>query len=299
MRLSSGSGLTGLSGIRKRSVRNGIILLRPLLDFPKERLRETLRAYKQEWVEDPSNDNPRFFRGRLRQFIQEEGLTPSRLDQVIRKLQLDADFIQDVVNKAIHEMVQVHEGGYLSIKKESFDELHPAIAQRLLSFLMKWYSNADYAPRTTQMSGIMNKIQRGVPFTVGGIYWQMTPENIFLFREKRVVKEEISIASLEEKTLWDHRFWIDPQIKEYVPEDTILGSLGHLSFNLSGSSPRVRSTSRGPWKSLQYNGHLLGSRLRGNDARRVEEEVPPLSSSPLGKRKGCCYSSFMLQYFGM
>ncbi|MBA3814191.1 MAG: tRNA lysidine(34) synthetase TilS [Alphaproteobacteria bacterium] len=247
LRLSSGSGLTGLSGMKKRTVRDGILFLRPILDFPKECLVATLSAHNQEWIEDPSNHNPHFFRGRLRQFLSEEGLVSGRLNQVIKKLQMDADFIQSSLENAIAHVVQAHDSGYLAVKKEYFSALHPAIAKRLLSFLMQWFSNADYSPRATQVTGVMDKIKKGIPFTTGGIYWVFSHEEIFLFRERRAIQQGFSISSLQEKTLWDQRFWIDPQLKEYVPEGTILGSLKSGWLN---STVETKSLSRAtPWKS--------------------------------------------------
>lgn len=226
LRLSSGSGLDGLGGIKKRTTRNGIVFFRPLLDFSKERIKATLLAQNQEWIEDPSNQNPHFFRGRLRNFFQEEGLSSFRLLQVIKKLQRDADFIQSSLQKTIETTVQVHDGGYLTVKRQFFNELHPAIGSRLLSFLLQWFSNADYAPRTTQVAGILDKIKRGSTFTMGGIYWTFSREDIFLFREMNAIAEGFLLAPLQEKTLWDQRFWIDPKLKEYVPKETMLGSLG-------------------------------------------------------------------------
>jgi tRNA(Ile)-lysidine synthase len=236
LRLSSGSGLDGLSGIKKRTFRDGILFLRPLLDFPKERLKETLLAHNQEWIEDPSNQSSRFFRGRMRQFLSEEGLSSFRLSQIMKKFQGDGDFIQVSVTKAINDMVQLNEGGYLTVKKDSFNELHPAIAKRLLSFLLQWFLNPDYPPRESKIIGILEKIKKESFFTAGGIYWVFSPEEIFLFRERRAIDEGFSVSVLKEKTLWDQRFWIDPRLKDYVPNDIVIGPLGVFNKKVSSQS---------------------------------------------------------------
>ncbi|HXG02577.1 MAG TPA: tRNA lysidine(34) synthetase TilS [Candidatus Binatia bacterium] len=62
MRLLEGSGLRGLAGIPP--VRGRII--RPLLDLRRSALRAALAEAGLEWVEDPSNRDPRFFRNRIR-----------------------------------------------------------------------------------------------------------------------------------------------------------------------------------------------------------------------------------------
>ena len=66
MRLARGAGVDGLAAIPPVSSRDGIALLRPLLDVPKQRLAAQLRADGIAWHEDPSNANSNFERVRVR-----------------------------------------------------------------------------------------------------------------------------------------------------------------------------------------------------------------------------------------
>ncbi|GFO83211.1 MAG: hypothetical protein A49_28380 [Methyloceanibacter sp.] len=66
MRLKRGSGLDGLAAIPEEGSWAGLTLLRPLLDIPKDRLVATAEAAGLPFVADPSNDDARFERGRLR-----------------------------------------------------------------------------------------------------------------------------------------------------------------------------------------------------------------------------------------
>lgn len=83
MRLAAGSGVDGLAGMRPVEVRgDDIVILRPLLAVPHERLCATLRAAGQEWADDPTNINQNYVRPRLRAaagVLAAEGLTPMRL----------------------------------------------------------------------------------------------------------------------------------------------------------------------------------------------------------------------------
>ena len=54
MRLQRGSGVDGLAAMQERTMRNGIEILRPLLDIAPEALRAYLREQGVQWVEDPS-----------------------------------------------------------------------------------------------------------------------------------------------------------------------------------------------------------------------------------------------------
>jgi tRNA(Ile)-lysidine synthase len=66
MRLSRGSGIAGLAGMARRSARGDVVVLRPLLDVPKEQLVATLRRAKIDFAIDPTNRDLAYTRPRLR-----------------------------------------------------------------------------------------------------------------------------------------------------------------------------------------------------------------------------------------
>lgn len=68
MRLNRGSGLSGLSGIRPRQALGdmGAALVRPLLGWRRTELAQIVAAAGWHAVADPSNEDPRFDRVRLR-----------------------------------------------------------------------------------------------------------------------------------------------------------------------------------------------------------------------------------------
>ena len=76
-RLVRGSGIAGLRGMEAVSRREGILHFRPLLSVPKADLIAFCEAQDTPYASDPSNDNPRYARTRLRQLLaqlQKEGL---------------------------------------------------------------------------------------------------------------------------------------------------------------------------------------------------------------------------------
>jgi tRNA(Ile)-lysidine synthase len=89
MRLAHGSGLSGLAGIRRTGQRDGVALLRPLLDLAKARLLATLRKARLTFAEDPSNLDPRFARVRMRRLapaLAGEGLDAARLALLAKRI---------------------------------------------------------------------------------------------------------------------------------------------------------------------------------------------------------------------
>ena len=76
-RLARGSGIGGLAGMAREVVRHDIRLARPLLDLPKTDLLAICDDAGQPYLLDPSNENPRFARARLRRLasvLEREGM---------------------------------------------------------------------------------------------------------------------------------------------------------------------------------------------------------------------------------
>ena len=88
-RIARGSGVSGLTGMTHVAPvpvpeGQGMMLVRPLLGFPKARLIATLKAANIAYATDPSNTDPRFTRPRFRALmplLAREGLTAERLAQ--------------------------------------------------------------------------------------------------------------------------------------------------------------------------------------------------------------------------
>ena len=69
MRLGRAAGANGLSVIPRRRLHQGIVLLRPCLSLRRDDLRAYLDRQGIAWVDDPSNDDPRFDRVRARRAL--------------------------------------------------------------------------------------------------------------------------------------------------------------------------------------------------------------------------------------
>ncbi len=89
MRMAHGSGPAGLGGMKRRSERDGLVLLRPLLGVAKARLVATALARDLAFVTDPGNSEARFERVRWRRLtpaLAAEGLDARRLGVLSRRL---------------------------------------------------------------------------------------------------------------------------------------------------------------------------------------------------------------------
>jgi tRNA(Ile)-lysidine synthase len=140
IRLSRGSGITGLAGMaRAAAVPDGVVrdvvLLRPLLDLSKARLIATVEAAGLDYADDPSNRDPRFTRARVRALmpaLAREGLDTPRLSQFARRLRRAEAALAVAAEGAWQSHAQVHAGDVPVIALDRLFALPAEIQVRLL-----------------------------------------------------------------------------------------------------------------------------------------------------------------------
>jgi len=108
LRLAAGSGLAGLAGMRRETIRGAVRHVRPLLDIPKARLVATCLERGWHYTEDPSNRNIERTRARWRErlmpLLAAEGLDAARLARLAARL-ARADDALDRVAQAVYARV--------------------------------------------------------------------------------------------------------------------------------------------------------------------------------------------------
>ncbi len=134
-RIARGSGIGGLAGIRRRRERDGIVLLRPLLEIAKTRLIATLRQARISFADDPSNRDPRFLRARLRELapgLEREGINAAKLALLARRLARANAAIEQVAAEEWKRALCGVSRGVLEFDAPSYFALPAEIALRLL-----------------------------------------------------------------------------------------------------------------------------------------------------------------------
>lgn len=132
--LARGSGPSGLKGM---AVREGMVH-RPLLELPRETLRQALRDAGVEWWDDPHNDDDRFARSRVRTKVLpllEQELGPGVADSLTRTASLfrqDSEALDGFAQACISEHVDAETVGQRSVGVEILLEHSSAISSRVL-----------------------------------------------------------------------------------------------------------------------------------------------------------------------
>ncbi|MBF0250703.1 MAG: tRNA lysidine(34) synthetase TilS [Alphaproteobacteria bacterium] len=154
MRLRKGTGLLGLAAMpARRPLGEGVTLVRPLLDTPKARLRATLRAAGQDWIEDPSNRDGKFERVRARALLAglaDEGVTPDRLARAARA----AGYLRRVLEAEADDVLEraVTRGSPPVLDRAVFFAAHEVVREIALGRLLARIGGDGYPPRRVKMA---------------------------------------------------------------------------------------------------------------------------------------------------
>lgn len=164
MRLQRGSGLQGLCAIREVSDWNGLKILRPLLHYHPEELKEYLNNKGIEWVEDESNQDKRYLRNRVRSFLplleKNTGVSVDKLAQAAANLQSAEDFIESQVEGLFATDIRCDGDEVFSFTYNSYLQWHNELKFRVLARLCK----RQYIPRAQRVIKAIGRLNK-LPFT--------------------------------------------------------------------------------------------------------------------------------------
>ncbi|MCI7487314.1 MAG: tRNA lysidine(34) synthetase TilS [Alphaproteobacteria bacterium] len=197
MRLQRGSGLEGLCGIRGYSVREGLVILRPLLAVNPENLRDYLRQRAIVWVEDESNRDTTFLRGKIRQYLPELteniGINIEKICNAVHNLQSAEDYIEQQLDLLLAHDVIWDFGTVCRFRYVDYLSWHKEMKFRVLARLCR----REYIPRAERVLALANALNT-LPFTgatLGG------REIVLAYDWVWVVPERIS-KRVQSRKLW-------------------------------------------------------------------------------------------------
>ena len=256
MRLSHGSGLDGLSSMAAIRDVDSIKIIRPVMEFTREQLRATCERFNVEWVEDPSNQNKKYLRVKLREFeklLAEEGMTPARITKSIQKLEDARQALQYMTDKSIEESVEIYPEGHVKLKLNSWKEYPHDIQRRVLTESLqlvypKTYKTGYDAIEQTRLDLLGDSFAGK---TLSGC--EIFPEksgDVWISREFNTIECNIAVKSGD---VWDKRFLLagfaddtlelgvlgDKGLSELRKNEDIAKNLEHLPFKIKRILPAV------------------------------------------------------------
>lgn len=215
LRLARGSGVYGLASMAPASQMlvhgEAIALIRPLLSFPKERLKQTLVDRGLPWIEDPSNKAEQYDRVKVRQLLANpplEGFRAERLAATAARLRRTRDALEFYENEWLKSCVTPLDDGSLLFDAGAVDSAPEEIVLRGLSSMLRYVSGAHYVPRAEKLQRLAEAIMSPgfEGYTLYGVQVASSGESgLAFFRELRAAEGRIPA---EDGNCWDNRFEI-------------------------------------------------------------------------------------------
>jgi tRNA(Ile)-lysidine synthase len=223
IRLGRGSGVHGLKGMAAIREQNGILLCRPLLKVPPERLKATLTARKKSWIDDPSNHNLKYTRTKMRQLVgilRDSGVSVARISHAMDNLSRADDALQHYALLHLQQSGHAHPQGYIHLNTKSFLDAPEEIVLRCLKSLLMAVSGNAIPPRFENLLVLWQVLP--TPFrkcTLHGCLIYRTGETVTICREPAACVDEQPVT---ENAHWDGRFLL----KSFAVQQGVIKALG-------------------------------------------------------------------------
>ena len=188
IRMLRGSGLKGLVSLEKKTTLNKINIIRPLLKFNKKDLEFISKFVFDFFIKDPSNDDTKYTRIRVRKIIDEfkkNGLDKDKLFLTLKNLKTSNHALSFYVekNKKFNSFFY-KDKRELVLSKNFFNHPYEVIF-RSISDLIKIVGNKHNATRGKKIDNILQKIRQNrlKKETLGGCVIKKVNQTVIISEE--------------------------------------------------------------------------------------------------------------------
>ena len=168
MNLSRGSGLYGLSGMMQESERDGIKILRPLLEVPRSEIKQYCDDNNIKYYTDSMNSDEHYTRVKMRKnrhlLNDELGISDSRILLAIQNLGRTRQWMDKYIANRL-ELV-LRPWGTMFAESFLFDEAEE-IRLKLLGLMIQKIGGGDYLPRLNSLQNALCNLRSDCQFTLG------------------------------------------------------------------------------------------------------------------------------------
>ncbi len=161
LRRDRASGPDGLAGMAAVAERAELRLLRPLLSVPRARLRAALAAAGQGWIEDPTNRDPAFARGRLRLAGAASGAMAARLARAARSAGIARAAREKDVAELLARCAAFAGPDRIAADAANLAGAAPEAGRRALARLLMAVGGRDYPPRGDRLTALHAALVEG------------------------------------------------------------------------------------------------------------------------------------------
>jgi tRNA(Ile)-lysidine synthase len=188
IRILRGSGLKGLISLDKEVHLNQVNLIRPLIEIDKNDLIYICNYIFGTYVKDPSNEDDKFKRVKIRNFLQQlslEGLDRKKFFLTIKNLKFANENIEFYIKKNLQDNLTTLTQKNNIILKENFFSQSNEVVFRSLSEVIKIVGKKYYTVRGKKIEKVIDLIRTKSSFkiTLGGCIIKKVNETVILSKE--------------------------------------------------------------------------------------------------------------------
>lgn len=184
MNLGRGSGLYGLAAMRRTTMRDGVRIIRPLLDVSRAELRSWLDEHNVRYFIDEMNSDPHYTRVKIRQnrhlLAEKLGISDARILLAIENLGRLRDRIENDVDDLVESVL---ENGRAVFSSAFLFDLGADIRLKFIGTLIQNVGGDKYPPRLNSLVSALIKLQSDCKFTLGHCTLRRLNDKILVVRE--------------------------------------------------------------------------------------------------------------------
>jgi len=212
MRLQRKFSTIGLSSIPKKFNNKNLVIYRPLLWFKKKRLISTCEYFNFDWVRDKSNEDTRFERVRVRNYLIKKNIDSKRLEEDI-KTQIDKNNkLENKIGNFFLRNLKVYEFGVFELNYDKFKIIDIDFKVEILKKILVTCSGKVYPPRVRSLKILLKKIFnfKVNKNTLHSCIIKKINKKIIFFKEFKNIKHEQNGIRINagDNFHWDNRLRI-------------------------------------------------------------------------------------------
>ena len=189
IRLSRGSGLTGLSAMKSLTkLKNNVKLYRPLLSVKKKFLIKISKIYFGKYFIDPSNINQKYLRTKIRNLqkpLKKSGIEYDQIIKSINNLASSRTTLDLYFNGIFKELIKKSREEIL-IDLKKFNNLNNELKIRVINQSIKKLKKNYYDPRAKKVVNLIKSLKNKQirKSTLGGCLFVKKKDHLSLKIEK-------------------------------------------------------------------------------------------------------------------